>query len=321
MELRQICLSGIRLGDTRFRFTLDKPDEKLMVSIQEAGIVEPVIIKAKDNAFILVTGWRRVEAAHASGLKEVPALVLPSELTDLDIFRLAFFESYAQKDFSLAEKALIINKFIDFGLGQEELIRKLLPLLALPPERKTTDLLDQLAGLDWALPAIHRCRWKLPTARLFLSFTHEEQKLIISLTDAFNHNQQAEFIELLFTLKKRHRMGIEAILSDREMEQLVRKAKEGKPQAGQELLAALKKRVSPLVTKINREIQLAVKEINLPDKCWLDYDHSLEQKSISISLEARSAEELDLALKDLGQSLKAGEWDFLFRQLSKKIDE
>lgn len=114
-------------------------------------------------------------------------------------------------------------------------------------------------------------------------------------------------------------MGIEAILSDREMEQLVRKAKEGKPQAGQELLAALKKRVSPLVTKINREIQLAVKEINLPDKCWLDYDHSLEQKSISISLEARSAEELDLALKDLGQSLKAGEWDFLFRQLSKRL--
>jgi len=62
----------------------------------------------------------------------------------------------------------------------------------LPPERPTIETLVKLVALDWALPGIHRGRWKLATARLFLSFPLEEQKLIISLAVAFNHNQQAE---------------------------------------------------------------------------------------------------------------------------------
>ncbi|HRV06401.1 MAG TPA: ParB/RepB/Spo0J family partition protein [Candidatus Saccharicenans sp.] len=322
MELRSISLEEINFDDIRFRFTLDKPDEKLIFSIQRAGLIEPVLVKSEGQAFILVTGWRRVEASRQAGLKEIPALVIPSESTDLDLFSLAFFESYPGKDFSLAEKALIIKKFIEFGLSPEELIEEFLSRLELPPERQTIDLLTQLASLDWALPSIHRGRWKLSTARLFLSFFPEERRAIISVGETLNHNQQAELIELLFTLKKRQKVGLETILAEEEIKPLVQEAaRERQPRARLELLSALRKRTFPLVTEINREMQTALRQINLSGNSRLDYDHSLEKSSLFISFEARTTEEIELLAEQLKQNVKEGKLDVLFGLLNKKIDK
>ncbi|HPU93360.1 MAG TPA: ParB/RepB/Spo0J family partition protein [Candidatus Saccharicenans sp.] len=322
MELRSISLEEINFDDIRFRFTLDKPDEKLIFSIQRAGLIEPVLVKSDGQAFILVTGWKRVEASREAGLKEIPALVIPSESTDLDLFSLAFFESYPGKDFSLAEKALIIKKFIEFGLSPEELIEEFLSRLELPPERQTIDLLTQLASLDWALPSIHRGRWKLSTARLFLSFFPEERRAIISVGETLNHNQQAELIELLFTLKKRQKVGLETILAEEEIKPLVQEAaRERQPRARLELLSALRKRTFPLVTEINREMQTALRQINLSGNSRLDYDHSLEKSSLFISFEARTTEEIELLAEQLKQNVKEGKLDVLFGLLNKKIDK
>ncbi|HUM33680.1 MAG TPA: ParB/RepB/Spo0J family partition protein [Candidatus Saccharicenans sp.] len=320
--MRSISLEEINFDDIRFRFTLDKPDEKLIFSIQRAGLIEPVLVKSDGQAFILVTGWKRVEASREAGLKEIPALVIPSESTDLDLFSLAFFESYPGKDFSLAEKALIIKKFIEFGLSPEELIEEFLSRLELPPERQTIDLLTQLASLDWALPSIHRGRWKLSTARLFLSFFPEERRAIISVGETLNHNQQAELIELLFTLKKRQKVGLETILAEEEIKPLVQEAaRERQPRARLELLSALRKRTFPLVTEINREMQTALRQINLSGNSRLDYDHSLEKSSLFISFEARTTEEIELLAEQLKQNVKEGKLDVLFGLLNKKIDK
>jgi hypothetical protein len=321
MELREIDIGDLRLEDRRFNFTLNGADEKFLASVEQVGITEPVKVKAEDGSLILATGWRRVDAARAAGLKQIPALVLPAGLTDLEIFRLVFFENYPQKDFSLAEKALIVKKFLEFGLGQEKLIAEILPRLQLPPERPTIETLVKLVALDWALLEIHRGRWKLATARLFLSFPLEEQKLIIGLAGAFNHNQQAELIDLLFTLKKRQAKQLTAILSEQEVEPMVEEMKEGKPQAGGRLLTALREKASPRLSGLNREIQGTIKQINLPGQGRLNYDQTLEKTGVSIHLEARTKDELELALKDLSESLKAGEWDTLFRLLNNKIDE
>lgn len=320
--MRPISLEEINFDDTRFRFSLDRPDEKLIFSIQRAGLIEPVIVKSSGQAFILVTGWRRVEASREAGLKEIPALVMSSGWTDLSLFSLAFFESYPRKDFSLAEKALIIKKFIEFGLSPEELIEEFLSRLELPPERQTIDLLTQLASLDWALPSIHRGRWKLSTARLFLSFFPEERRAIISVGETLNHNQQAELIELLFTLKKRQKVGLETILAEEEIKPLVQEAaRERQPRARLELLSALRKRTFPLVTEINREMQTALRQINLSGNSRLDYDHSLEKSSLFISFEARTTEEIELLAEQLKQNVKEGKLDVLFGLLNKKIDK
>jgi len=321
MELRSISLEEINFNDTRFRFSLDRPDEKLIFSIQRAGLIEPVIVKSDGQAFILVTGWRRVEASREAGLKEIPALVMPSGWTDLTLFSLAFFKSYPRKDFSLAEKALIIKRFLELGLGPEEVIGEFLTRLELPPERQTIDLLSQLASLDWALPSIHRGRWKISTARLFLSFFPEERRAIIGLGESLNHNQQAELIELLFTLKKRQKVGLDTILTEEEIKPLVQADREGRPRAGLELLTALRKRTFPLVTEINRQMQAALRQINLPGNSRLDYDHSLEKSALSISFEARTREEIELVVEQLKQKVKGGELDVLFELINKKIDK
>ncbi|MDD8021063.1 MAG: ParB N-terminal domain-containing protein [Acidobacteriota bacterium] len=317
MELRRINLGDIKLENRRYKFTLDEPSRKLLTSIRESGITEPVKVKTEEGGYILASGWKRVAAALAAGLKEIPAQIFPGGLTDLNIFKLVFFENYPQEDFSLAEKALIIKKFLEFGLKSEKLIREFLPGLELPPERQTIDVLNRLSDLDWALPEVHRGRWKLATARLFLAFPPEGQRLIINLAGAFNHNQQAEFIDLLFTLQQRQEKEITAILAEREIEPLVQEIRGKKPQAGDRLMTVLRERVNPLVNQINREIRQKIKQIDLPEKCCLSYDKSLEKTFVSLNLMAGTEEELVAAVSHLSNSLKTDQWSSLFRLLGK----
>ena len=49
--------------------------EELAASIKEKGVLEPLIVRRKDQGYELIVGERRWRAAQKAGLKEVPVLV------------------------------------------------------------------------------------------------------------------------------------------------------------------------------------------------------------------------------------------------------
>ena len=53
---------------------------ELAASIKENGVIQPIIVRKKDNGYIIVAGERRWRAARIAGLKVIPAIV--RELTD-----------------------------------------------------------------------------------------------------------------------------------------------------------------------------------------------------------------------------------------------
>lgn len=50
--------------------------EDLIVSIRQVGIIEPLVVKPKDNRFEVIAGHRRLVAASAANLVEVPCYVV-----------------------------------------------------------------------------------------------------------------------------------------------------------------------------------------------------------------------------------------------------
>ncbi len=66
----------IPLRDIASPRTDDLPDlDALVRSIQAHGVLQPILVRPRGGRFDLITGRKRLAAAHASGLGEIPCLV------------------------------------------------------------------------------------------------------------------------------------------------------------------------------------------------------------------------------------------------------
>jgi ParB family chromosome partitioning protein len=107
----------------RRAFDEDKLRE-LMESIREHGVVQPVVVRGKeDGSYELVVGERRVRACRRLGYESVPAIV--REFTDGQMMEVALIENIQREDLNPVEEALAYQRLsAEFGLTQEEIARK-----------------------------------------------------------------------------------------------------------------------------------------------------------------------------------------------------
>ncbi|MCR4396113.1 MAG: hypothetical protein NUW07_05195 [Candidatus Saccharicenans sp.] len=315
MAIRLIKPAEIDLEDRRFRFTFNPVEERFRRSVKEIGVLEPVIITYREGKPVLIDGWKRVEAARDCGLPELLALEIDNQANDLTIFLLTFFENYSRRPFSLAEKSLAVRKFRDFRLRPVDIIEDILPLLELPPEQKTLELMLELSSLGKWLEVIHRKDWKLGTAELLLSFPPEERFWLVRLVEKLSHNQQRELIELFYSLKRSTGKSLEELAGEGEIVNPVGRLFEGNIQAAAALLSVLRKLNWPTVWRLNQAISDRIRNLDLPPNISLDYDRTLENPVLKIGLEAESCQELKEVIKRLLETLGRPEWDGIFELL------
>ncbi len=316
MVYKIIKLGDLNLEDRRFRFTLNPVDSRLLRSVRATGVLQPVIIRPGQKGPVLVDGWRRVEAARSCGLEELPALEIKEKIGDLAVLLVAFFENYAKRAFSLSEKSLAIRKFYDFRLGAKELIERILPLLELPPERRMLDLMLEVSLLkERFLEVIHRRDWKPVTAELFLDFPPAERDWLLSLIEKLTHNQQREIIENFYLLKRKTGKGLEDLAREERLAGPTGRLLKGEISAADHLLAALREENSPLLSGLRRAIEAEVRNLRLPEKVRLDYDHNLEKSVLRIGFEAGGVTELKEVLQSLSGALEKKDWNRLFQLL------
>lgn len=62
-------------------------DATLIESVRKYGVLQPVLVARSENQYTLLAGSRRVQAARAAGLADVPALIVPPDRAGaLDVF-------------------------------------------------------------------------------------------------------------------------------------------------------------------------------------------------------------------------------------------
>ena len=96
---------------------------ELADSIQEQGIVQPLIVRERDGALELIAGERRWRAAQLLGLSEVPVIVRQAD--DRSVLELALIENLQRENLNAIEEANGYAQLIEqFGLKQEQAATK-----------------------------------------------------------------------------------------------------------------------------------------------------------------------------------------------------
>ncbi len=139
--------------------------EQLARSIQESGIVQPILVRPVEGGrYQIVAGERRFRAAQKLGLATIPAVVRP--VADDRLLEFALVENIQREELTPIEEALALRRLQEeLGLTQESLAGKvgkdratvanILRLLRLPVEvREEVDRGILSAGHARALLAI-----------------------------------------------------------------------------------------------------------------------------------------------------------------------
>ena len=90
------------VGDFNARKSVGDISE-LKLSIQEKGILQPLLVRPIKSKFEVIVGSRRFEAAKALGLRKVPVIVRP--LSDTEALSLSLVENIQRNDLELEEEA------------------------------------------------------------------------------------------------------------------------------------------------------------------------------------------------------------------------
>lgn len=108
----------------RLHFDEEKLTE-LAQSIKEHGILQPLVVtKSGDDAYELIAGERRLQAAKMVGLSTVPALVRDAE--NRKKFELAIIENIQRHNLNPIEEARAYDRLSkEFDMAQEEIAEKM----------------------------------------------------------------------------------------------------------------------------------------------------------------------------------------------------
>lgn len=93
---------------------------ELSESIQEHGVLQPLLVRKHGNGYEIIAGERRYQASKLAGLEELPVII--KDVDDEEMLALALIENLQRSDLNPVEEAKGYRQLIDSsGMTQEAL--------------------------------------------------------------------------------------------------------------------------------------------------------------------------------------------------------
>ena len=139
---RMIRVTAITSNHDQPRTTLGDLDD-LVASIAKHGVLEPLLVRRRENGYELVSGERRLHAAMQVGLTELPCIEL--EVDDHSALEIALVENLQRQDLTPFEEAegfrTLVTKYhythedVADAMGRSRVtVTESLKLLDIPPD-------------------------------------------------------------------------------------------------------------------------------------------------------------------------------------------
>ncbi len=94
--------------------------EELADSIKQFGVIQPLIVKKKEDYYEIIAGERRWRACKKAGLKKVPVII--KEYDDKEILKISLIENLQREDLNPIEEAQAYQRLQEeYGLKQDEI--------------------------------------------------------------------------------------------------------------------------------------------------------------------------------------------------------
>lgn len=150
--------------------------QELIASIQQHGIIQPLIVRMVQGQYELIAGERRWRAAREMGLTQAPVIVRAA--SDLEVLELSLIENLQRADLNPIEEAQAYARLAgEFGMKQEDIALKVgRSRAAVANSMRLLDLHQQVQG--WLTQGL----LSVGHAKVLLGLKAQEEQLAVAET-------------------------------------------------------------------------------------------------------------------------------------------
>jgi hypothetical protein len=283
--MNKIAIRDIGINDRRYSISYPPVDMQLISSVSKVGIIQPLIVTGP-VPHLIVTGFRRIDAALHLHWTEVPCLI--EEMSEQAALLRAIHDNL-RRGLSVVEKAQALERMFHFGFSMEEVFETM-GLFGLQPHEKPLATLIALANTEDPLKgfiADHQLSFR--NIEHILRFDPPERTAIIGILSGLHVTESylREILQLLSLLRlKTGSLPFESLSTADGVE---------------ELRGCLRSLVNPKLAALRKELEALKGECALPPGIDIKVDPFFEKEYIDISIRIRTPENLKRAIQKLDE--------------------
>jgi len=92
--------------------------DDLCRSIEQHGVIEPIIVRRKEDRYEIISGERRWRACQKLGLEEIPCVL--KNVSDAEAFKLALTENIQRNNLTPLEEAEAFRRLLDMKIARNQ---------------------------------------------------------------------------------------------------------------------------------------------------------------------------------------------------------
>ena len=293
--VRIVPLHRIDLSDQTFSVNFMPALEKLRSSIEEVGLIQPVLLKEKPDGYQIVSGFRRIAAVRELGHPGIESKIVGEETEDLKLFFISLHENLISRGFNTVEKAMALDKLVHlFKLDPGVVTRDFLPLFDLETNEKILNTFLTLAGMEEDLKRyVLKEGVSRTNIRRLAALSVEDRKGALVLLSALRlgENSLREILTLLEEIAQRDRCGIKGITDLPEIQAHASHPELTSTQKTEKVKKVLMDLRYPRMSQLEEQFEKKRRDLNLPSSISLYHPPFFEGKGLRIGFQFQSMEE------------------------------
>jgi hypothetical protein len=288
-----------------YRITTPQGKPSIHQSINRLGLICPVVVKQTRDHYIVVSGFRRIDACRRNAWQSIPCRILPETISAITCAEIAIADNLTQRSLNFVEQArclgLLIEATGDFNSAQavaqtmqlgfnSNLVSKLKTILNAPEILQTGIILGTLS---------------LPVAITLAELAKEDAIALAQLFEKLpmGLNKQREVLQNVKEIAIREDMTIRDVLEDDVLRDILfDEASDGNQKAYQ-IRFYLKKRRFPRIVETEEAFKACVKGLGLGTEIQVTPPPGFEGSTCTMTIRFNNLESLKHAHQKISKAI------------------
>ncbi len=304
--IQKIPISHIDLADETFSVNFMLDLNKLRSSIEEIGLIQPVLLRKKQDGYQIVCGFRRISIIKEMGGSDILSMVLDeAERDDLRLFLISLNENLTTRGFNTIEKAIALDKLVhQFHVDSVMVIKRYLPLFNLEADEKILNTYLSLIQMeDEVKNYVLNEEVSRTNIRRFSSFSSKDRMALLALISPLKlgENRLREILTFLEEISARDRLKIREILKRPEIQAVLSQQDLTPSQRADRMKRALLGLRYPRMHSMETNFEKKRRALSLPANVSLLHQPFFEGKGLKMECHFETVEEYRSMLSTLSK--------------------
>ncbi len=294
--IQKIPLQQIDLLDDTFSINYLPDLQKLRSSIEEIGLIQPVLLKKKSGGHQIICGFRRISVMKELGKSEIESRVFEEkEMDEFQLFSVSLHENLTTRGFNAVEKAIALDKLIHrFQIHPTAVIKTFLPFFSLEPNEKILNTYLSLAQMEDEIKTyVLKEEVSRSNIRRLSTLTPDDRMAIFSLISRLKlgENRLREVLTFLEEISRRNQCKEKDIVQRSEIQAILSQKELTPSQKTERIKKVLTDLRYPKLNQMEKEFEKKRRDLNLPFNISLHPSPFFERRGLKIEFQFETTEE------------------------------